>query len=547
MVLTFSPGLDMCAESLVRGEAIAVCAELIADTETPISVLLKMQGHVPIFLLESAESSMERGRFSVIGLQPDATLTLYGDRVKISSPLPSDLADLSLETLPPLEAIRKFITTSEFPIDPRLPPMAAGVFGYLGYACVRLLETSVPDDNPDVLNVPDACLFRPSVTITHDRLQDTLLLTTVIRPEPEQSPADAYRVATQRLEALEALLDEPVLRRPIDSQNKALEEKALQGTFLKESFGLKTSFECNDTLNDPLTSLHRPDTSESSELKSSATKEAYCHAVERARDYILAGDAFQIVLAQRFSRPLDASALELYRAVRRINPSPYMFYLDFGDMQIVGASPETLVRLRKGEITIRPLAGSARRGATPEEDAAIEQALLSNDKERAEHLMLLDLGRNDVGRAAQIGTVEVQREFAIERYSHIMHISSTVTGYVSEAHDGLSALLCGFPAGTLSGAPKVRAMQIIDELETERRGIYAGGIGYFGANGDMETCIVLRTGVVKDKTLHVSAGAGVVADSVSEQEYEECRTKARAMFRAAEEAERIKNLTRVND
>jgi len=269
------------------------------------------------------------------------------------------------------------------------------------------------------------------------------------------------------------------------------------------------------------------------------TEAEYCDAVEQAKEYIRAGDIFQVVPSQRFSVPYRLPPLSLYRALRRLNPSPFLFYLDFGAFSIVGSSPEILVRLRAGEVTIRPLAGTRPRGATASEDAALAEDLLSDPKERAEHLMLLDLGRNDVGRVAKIGTVQVTEQYVVEYYSHVMHIVSNVVGELAEGKDALDALIAGFPAGTVSGAPKVRAMEIIDELEVARRGVYAGAVGYFGANGDMDTCIALRTGVVKDGQLYVQAGCGVVADSDPASEQQEAVNKSRALIRAAEESVRF--------
>jgi anthranilate synthase component 1 len=274
------------------------------------------------------------------------------------------------------------------------------------------------------------------------------------------------------------------------------------------------------------------------------TREEYHAAVERAKEYIRAGDIFQVVLSQRFSLPFTLPPFALYRALRRLNPSPFLVFQNFGDFAIVGSSPEILVRLRDGEVTIRPIAGTRPRGATPEEDVALEQDLLADPKERAEHLMLLDLGRNDVGRVSQIGSVKVTDRFIVERYSHVMHIVSNVVGRITPDKDAVAALAAGFPAGTTSGAPKVRAMEIIEELEVARRGIYAGAMGYFGANGDMDTCIALRTAVVKDETLYIQAGGGVVADSSPEGEYQETRNKARALVRAAEDAVRFANRPR---
>ena len=375
--------------------------------------------------------------------------------------------------------------------------MTGGVVGYLGYDMVRLMER-LPDTNPDELGVPDALLIRPTLFAIFDNVNDELTLAAPIYPNAEVSAEAALAAAEARLAEAQAALDRP-LPHPAPPV--------------------------------VLPALPPP--------RSTFSEEQFIAAVKRAKDYIFAGDAFQIVLSQCFSTPFALPPFALYRALRRINPAPFLFFLDFGGFSVVGSSPEILVRLRDGTVTLRPLAGTKRRGATHEEDQALEAELLADPKERAEHLMLLDLGRNDVGRVAELGTVRVTESFTIERFSHVMHISSNVEGRIRPELDALDALVAAFPAGTLSGAPKVRAMEIIDELEPTRRGIYAGCIGYFAANGTMDTCIGLRTAVVKDGTMHVQAGAGIVADSDPAAEYEECRQKARALFRAAEEAVRF--------
>jgi anthranilate synthase component 1 len=397
---------------------------------------------------------------------------------------------------PPLDSLRDLIAETRLDVPENLPPMTGGLSGYLGYDMVRLME-KLPDNNPEVLGIPEAILVRPSLFAIFDGVTDELTLAAPVYPRAGVTAATAYAAAELRLKAAAAALDKPV-------------PKLISPAVL-------------------------PDPTPVSNM----TKDKFLLMVERAKEYILAGDAFQIVPSQRFEAPFTLPPFALYRSLRRINPAPFLFYLDFGNFQAVGSSPEILVRLRDGTVTIRPLAGTRKRGATKAEDAALEAELLADPKERAEHLMLLDLGRNDVGRVAQIGTVKVVESFAIERFSHVMHISSTVEGKIRPGLDALDALTAGFPAGTLSGAPKVRAMQIIDELEPSRRGLYAGCIGYFAANGTMDTCIGLRTALVKDGTMYVQAGVGVVADSDPESEYAESVQKARALFRAAEDAVRF--------
>jgi anthranilate synthase component 1 len=376
--------------------------------------------------------------------------------------------------------------------------MAAGVFGYLGYDMVRQMERLAPA-KPDPIGVPEALMIRPTVMVVFDSVRDEMVVVTPIRPQPGVSARAAREAAQMRLDAVVATLEGP------------LEHVA---PFV-----------------DPLLKAQEP--------VSNTSEAEFLAIAERAKEYIRAGDAFQIVLSQRFTSRFDLPAFALYRALRRVNPSPYLCFLDFGGFQIVVSSPEILVRVREGEVTIRPIAGTRWRGQTPAEDQALAAELLADPKERAEHLMLLDLGRNDVGRVAEIGSVKVTDSFFVERYSHVMHIVSNVEGRLKAGFDAVTALSAGFPAGTVSGAPKVRAMQIIDELEKDKRGIYAGCIGYFGAGGEMDTCIVLRASVVKDGQMHVQAGAGIVYDSDPASEHRECVNKAKALFRAAEEAVRF--------
>jgi anthranilate synthase component 1 len=375
--------------------------------------------------------------------------------------------------------------------------MSAGLFGYLGYDMVRLMER-LPEPNPDALGVPDAVMVRPTVMVVFDAVRDEISLITPMRPQAGVQPRAAYESALARLESVMWALERPL---PLDER-------------------------------DPRAIAFAPPSSNTSPSEYEAT-------VARAKDYIRAGDIFQVVLSQRFEAPFPLPPFALYRSLRRVNPAPFLCYLDFKDFQIVCSSPEILVRMRDGKVTIRPIAGTRPRGATPGEDRRLAEELLADPKECAEHLMLLDLGRNDVGRVSQLGTVDVTDSFFLEYYSQVMHIVSNVEGRLDPRHDALDALIAGFPAGTVSGAPKVRAMEIIDELEKDKRGPYAGCIGYFGANGEMDTCIVLRTAVVKDGRMAVQAGAGIVYDSDPAAEQQECVNKAKALFRAAEEAVRF--------
>jgi anthranilate synthase component 1 len=451
------------------------------------------------FLLESVEGGETRGRYSIIGLEPDVIFRVSGTRAELNRTPRSNADAFTPANAPPLQALRALIVESRIVLPEALPPMAAGVFGYLGYNMVRLMEDTLATPGPDPIGIADAILVRPTLVIAFDAVEDTITVVTPVRPRPGVTAQAALAQAGERLAAIVDALD-----RPLDKS--AAEADA-----------------------GPLDVAPRSNT----------TVDEFKRMVLRAKEYIFAGDIFQVVLSQRFEAPFTLAPFALYRALRRVNPSPYLYFLDFGSFAVAGSSPETLVKVSGGTVTIRPIAGTRRRGATPHEDKALEEELLADPKERAEHLMLLDLGRNDVGRVAEIGSVEVTDRFFIERYSQVMHIVSNVEGKLRNDRDALDALGAGFPAGTVSGAPKVRAMQIIDELEKEKRSLYAGCVGYFSAGADMDTCIVLRTALIKDGVMYVQAGAGIVADSDPDFEQQECVNKAKALFRAAEEAKRF--------
>ena len=501
--LEVSPGYGAFAERYDKGEPQVVSARLVADLETPVSAYLKLtsapgRGSAMSFLLESVEGGAVRGRYSIIGLEPDLVWRAIGETAEINTDPRARPDAFEREPLPTLAALRALLARSAIALPEDLPPMAAGVFGYMGYDTVRLIE-HLPNPRPDALGVPDAILMRPTLIVIFDAVKDEMVLVTPVRPARGVSAREAYQAAQDRLDGVAAALDVQLPR------------------------------DC--TADQPVLDLPEP-------ISNTAPAE-YMAMVKRAKEYIAAGDVFQVVLSQRFSTPFPLPPFALYRSLRRTNPSPFLYHLDFGDFALVGSSPEILVRVRRGEVTIRPIAGTARRGATAAEDQALAEALLADPKERAEHLMLLDLGRNDVGRVAEIGSVEVTERFVIERYSHVMHIVSNVIGRLDPKKDAIDALMAGFPAGTVSGAPKVRAMEIIDELEKDKRGPYAGCVGYFSADGQMDTCIVLRTALVKDGVMHVQAGAGLVYDSIPENEQQECINKAKALVRAAEDAIRL--------
>ncbi len=497
MNVTLPVGFAAFRATYDAGRGTLVWRRGVADLETPVAAFLKLaHGRPNSFLLESVEGGAARGRYSIIGMEPDLIWRCRSGKAEINRHARSAPHAFAADERPALESLRALINETRLEMPANLPPMCGGLVGYLGYDMVRLMER-LPQKNPDVLGVPESLMIRPTLFAIFDNVNDELTLAAPVYPG-EGSAEAAWEAAQARLDEAGAALDRPL---PHPAPPVALPELPAPG--------------------------------------SNFTKDDYLAAVVKAKEYIAAGDAFQIVPSQRFSIPFVLPPFALYRALRRINPAPFLFFLDFGNFAVVGSSPEILVRLRDGIVTIRPLAGTRRRGTTYEEDQALEAELLSDPKERAEHLMLLDLGRNDVGRVAELGSVKVTESFVVERFSHVMHISSNVEGRLREGMDALDALVAGFPAGTLSGAPKVRAMEIIEELEPDRRGIYAGCIGYFAANGTMDTCIALRTTLVKDGMMYIQAGGGVLADSDPEFEYEETRQKARALLRAAEEAVRF--------
>jgi len=497
--MQIEPSQSAFAESYGRDQAQVVWTSLVADLETPVSAFLKLAGGKAMsFLLESVEGGAVRGRYSIIGLDPDLIWRTNAGKAEVNRNPRTKADGFAPYSEPPLAALRALISESHIGLPDSLPPMAAGVFGYLGYDMVRLMEDLAPP-NRDPIGIPDAVLVRPTIVVVFDAVKDSITVVTPVRPEEGVDARAALAHATERLFGVVENLDRPLDKSLTEYDGGPLEVPP----------------------------------------RSNTTPEEYKGMVRKAKEYILAGDAFQIVLAQRFEAPFTLPPFSLYRALRRTNPSPYLYFLDFGDFAIAGSSPEILVKVRGDIVTIRPIAGTRHRGLTPHEDKALEEELLADPKERAEHLMLLDLGRNDVGRVAQIGTVTVTDRFFVERYSHVMHIVSNVQGKLAGNRDALDALVAGFPAGTVSGAPKVRAMQIIDELEKEKRGLYAGCVGYFSAAGEMDTCIALRTALIKDGKMYVQAGAGIVADSDPNFEHQECINKAKALFRASEEARRF--------
>lgn len=493
--MTLVPGFDAFEKGWNEGRNQVVWTRLAADLDTPVSLMLKLaEARSDTFMLESVTGGEVRGRYSVVGMKPDLIWQCHGEQSRINRQARYEANAFEDLEGHPLETLRALIAECAIDMPSELPAIAAGLFGYLGYDMIRLVE-HLPNVPEDKLGLPDAVLMRPSVIAVLDGVKGEVTLVAPAWVSSGLSARAAYAQAAERvMDALKDLDRAPAAPRDLG-------EVAQVG-----------------------------------ELRSNFTPEGYKAAVLKAKEYIKAGDIFQCVPSQRWSLEFPLPPFALYRSLRRTNPSPFMFFFNFGGFQVVGASPEILVRLREGEVTIRPIAGTRKRGANEAEDKALEADLLADPKELAEHLMLLDLGRNDVGRVAKIGTVRPTEKFIIERYSHVMHIVSNVVGEIAEGEDALSALLAGLPAGTVSGAPKVRAMEIIDELEPEKRGVYGGGVGYFAANGEMDFCIALRTAVVKDETMYIQAGGGVVYDSDPQAEFEETVNKSGALRRAAQDA-----------
>ena len=488
---------DAAARLLEQGQPALVWRRLIADTETPVGAAVKLiEPGRGDFLLESVEGGEVRGRYSLLGLDPDLVFRARGDKAEINRDWRTDREAFTNLPGATLDELRALVAACRIEVPEALPSALACLVGYFGYETIGLVER-LPRATQGPLDLPDMLFVRPTLILVFDRLSDALFCVAPVWPS-DKAPAAILALAAERIDTALARLAAPA---PAAPRAADLPDPAPQ----------------------PVLAPGR-----------------YRDMVLKAQDYIEAGDIFQVVLAQRFTAPFSLPPLALYRALRRVNPSPFLYFLDLPGFALTGSSPEILVRVRDGEVTIRPIAGTRPRGKTPEEDRANETSLLADPKERAEHLMLLDLGRNDVGRVARAGTVQVTDSYTIERYSHVMHIVSNVVGRLDEArHDAIDALFAGFPAGTVSGAPKVRACEIIAELEPETRGPYAGGVGYFAPDGNLDSCIVLRTGVVKDGVLHVQAGAGIVADSTPEYEQRECEAKSGALFAAAREAVRV--------
>ena len=469
--------------------------KFVADTDTPISTLLKIAKNQKFsFLLESVEGGVQRGRYSLLGCEPDLIWEVNKGKIKITtdSPLLKEKINLNLN---PMESLKNILNLSKVFKNHNEPPYPILV-GYLGYPMIKYMEDIILK-NPDPLNIPEAMFIRPKLAAVFDNIKDTIDIMTVVYPEKNIKAETAIQTVEERIKSYTNKLNSEIQKNEINS---------------KVDFNKKIT------------------------IKSNFKKTDYLKIIEKAKKYINNGDIFQVVPSQRFYCDYFLSSSSLYRSLRRLNPSPFLVNLNFENFGLVASSPEILVRVRNGKITIRPIAGTRKRGKTTNEDIKLSNSLINDDKELAEHLMLLDLGRNDLGKVAKIGTVKVTEKMIIEYYSHVMHIVSNVEGELDKKYDSIDALVSGFPAGTVSGAPKIRAMEIIEELENENRSFYGGAMGYFDSNGQMDTCISLRTGLVKDSKLYIQAGGGVVFDSNPEKEYQETINKAEAIIAAAKDS-----------
>ena len=494
--MSLTPEYTTFEKEYKSGRNQVVYSKLTSDLDTPVSIMLKLAwAKKNSFILESVTGGEIRGRYSIIGMDPDLIWKCEEEQSFLSSG-DSVFKPISGQ---PLSVFRDLLQQSVINLPKELPQSSAGLFGYFGYDMVRHVE-NLPNLNKDTIGLPDAMFIRPSIIAVLDGVKGEVILVAPVFYEPKVDEKEAFKKAKEKISS--AILE--LKKQTITDRN-----------------------------------LGTP--GEMEEPTSNFTKDEYKAAVNKAKNYINNGDIFQVVPSQRWTQNFSYSPFSLYRSLRRTNPSPFMFYFNFGEFQVIGASPEILVRVFGKEVTVRPIAGTRPRGKTPEEDKQLEEDLLADKKELAEHLMLLDLGRNDVGRVAKIGSVKPTEQFIIERYSHVMHIVSNVVGQLSDEHDAVSAFFAGMPAGTVSGAPKVRAMEIIDELEPEKRGVYGGGVGYFSSGGDMDMCIALRTAVLKGNKLHIQAGGGVVFDSDPEAEYMETVHKSNAIRRAAADAAMFEN------
>ena len=503
--MIYQPDFKTFKKELSREKSQVIWTTLVADLDTPVSAMIRLGENSPYsFLLESVEGGDTKGRYSILGLNPDLIWRSHKNKAEINYNPEESLENFILDDKKTFASLRSLMEISKIKIPKHLPPMSSGLVGYLGFDNIKLVE-DIPSDNPSTLNLPDGIFIRPKIMVIFDAVEDKMTIITPVYLQNMNSP-DFDKIYNKACQDIQKIIN--LLKQPIDNKH-----------FNKE-------FNNNDNNN---------------LITSNFTKEEYLKIIQKAKDYIIAGDIFQVVPSQRFEMPFDLPPFNLYRSLRRLNPSPFLYYLNFNNFSVIGSSPEILVRVRDDKVTIRPIAGTRPRGNNTEHDNALANELLNDQKEISEHRMLLDLARNDVAKVSISGSLNVTEKMIIERYSHVMHIVSNVEGDKLDNVDYLEALLSGFPAGTVSGAPKIRAMEIIDELENDKREVYGGCVGYFSSDGTMDTCITLRTAIIKDKKMYVQAGGGIVADSNPENEYQETVNKAKALFKAANDALRFAN------
>ena len=495
--MVYLPNYTNFKDKLLKQKSNVVWTTLVADLDTPVSAMMRIKDSSYSFLLESVEGGETKGRYSIIGLDPDLIWRSYGNKPELM--LNANKKNMKFKSIKKntLESLRELLEESKINLPDSLPPMSAGLVGYLGYDNIKLIE-SIPSKNKSKLKLPDGFFIRPKIMIIFDSIEDKMTIVTPVYLSNHKNKKDYKKIYQKACNDIKKIVN--ILQKPIENKELIRNKK------------------------------------EKIKIKSNFSKDEYKNIIKKAKKYIVEGDIFQVVPSQRFQTPFDKNPFSLYRSLRRLNPSPFLYYLNFKNFAVIGSSPEILVRVRNNKVTIRPIAGTRPRGRNKLEDEQYAKELLKDKKEIAEHLMLLDLARNDVAKVSKYGTLSVTEKMVIEKYSHVMHIVSNVEGDKLNNIDYLDALLSGFPAGTVSGAPKIRAMEIIDELEKDKREIYGGCVGYFSSNGDMDTCITLRTAIIKDSTMYVQAGGGIVADSNPEAEYNETVNKAKALFKAASDA-----------
>ena len=499
--MIYQPNLSTFKKVIDKEKSHVIWTSLVADLDTPVSAMIRLGDNTPYsFLLESVEGGDTKGRYSILGLDPDLIWKSNGNKAEINYNPSKSLNKFEQDDKDTLTSLRNLMKISKIKLPSNLPPMSSGLVGYLGFDNIKLIE-EIPSNNVASLNLPDGVFIRPKIMIIFDAVEDTMTIVTPIYLNKANNLdyEEIYKKSCKNIEKIINLLKQPIENKQFNNKN------------IKKNIQITSNF----------------------------SKKDYIKIINKAKEYIIAGDIFQVVPSQRFEMPFDLPPFNLYRSLRRLNPSPFLYYLNFNDFCVIGSSPEILVRVRDNKVTIRPIAGTRPRGKTTQKDVELARELLKDEKEIAEHRMLLDLARNDVAKVSISGSLEVTEKMIIERYSHVMHIVSNVQGEKLDNIDYLEALLSGFPAGTVSGAPKIRAMEIIEELENDKREVYGGCVGYFSSSGTMDTCITLRTAIIKNNKMYVQAGGGIVADSDPESEYEETVNKAKALFKAANEALRF--------